>query len=57
MGFDKQNVNRGRCTEPGCDCEDYKRTGDGSRCSTCRHVAVKHGGEFKHLRCYNIYIW
>ena len=57
MGFDKKNINRGVCTETGCVCEEYKRTGDGSRCSTCHHVAVKHVGELKHLRSMVIVSW
>ena len=47
MGLDKQNVNRGKCTEVDCKCPGYERIGDGNRCCFCRHVAVKHVGELK----------
>lgn len=41
---DKQGVDRGKCTTPGCECGEYMAPQDskGARCDYCDHVPVKH---------------
>lgn len=40
---DKQEINRGNCTVPDCECTEYMKPQDtGVRCDYCDHAPVKH---------------
>ena len=43
MGRDSKGVDRGKCSKPGCGCDQflYKKE-NGPRCSNCGHVPINH---------------
>lgn len=42
MGKDSQGINRGKCFEPGCDCDDFVIHKKGTKCNNCGHVPTIH---------------
>lgn len=42
MNVDRQNVPRGRCTEPDCSCAQYMRGHALKKCGHCGHIPPAH---------------